>query len=584
MAPTILPLPEIVTSASSSSPSENIDPETPYLHFTPKRSIASFDNLVALANYQERLKDARKMVWRDRGEPVVEVRDLKACLEHAGKGAARSASLAFGIRAGINIVLALIRMRRVPKDYRFALIRHAIFGLDTFRFAAMLGTFTGVYRFLINALPLLLSSKPHLTRQYSSALDDDEIDLEDGRRDRLMRSGAYTPAVASSTTLEVPLAERRARLSLSAQARMVIIRKKTRRWHAVLAGAVAGALAIVWEKPNRRGVIAQQLFVRGLQGSYNAFSTKHNIHIPHGAVIVFALSCGQIMYAFLMRPDTLPRSYNAWVGYAAKVPPPCVRMNKDLVREGTFNVADLDIITSRKDITSGNLKALLDLRAGATALSPTFGPPHAPCPSVHPAIDSCLSVPPQRFYEVFKWMLPIYGALHFVPAVLFKGRDFFKQPLKMLLKAGWGTARSSAFLGIFVIIYQSIFCYKHYLYDVLTAANNSPTSRFKVPQWLINSLVSKTSFWWPGFICSGLSLFVEAPRRRGELAMYVLPKGLESAWIVARGKGLVFPTGNYGEILLTAIGTGMVMSTYQNDPQHLSGLVRRIMYQFIGPN
>ena len=25
-------------------------------------------------------------------------------------------------------------------------------------------------------------------------------------------------------------------------------------------------------------------------------------------------------------------------------------------------------------------------------------------------------------------------------------------------------------------------------------------------------------------------------------------------------------------------------STYQNDPQHLSGLVRKILYQLIGPN
>ncbi len=59
---------------------------TPYLSFTPKRSIASFENLVALANYQERLKDARKMVWRDRGQPVTDLPDLKACLEHAATG------------------------------------------------------------------------------------------------------------------------------------------------------------------------------------------------------------------------------------------------------------------------------------------------------------------------------------------------------------------------------------------------------------------------------------------------------------------------------------------------------------------
>jgi hypothetical protein len=33
--------------------------------------------------------------------------------------------------------------------------------------------------------------------------------------------------------------------------------------------------------------------------------------------------------------------------------------------------------------------------------------------------------------------------------------------------------------------------------------------------------------------------------------MYVLPKGLESAWVMARGKGLVFKTGQYGEMIVS---------------------------------
>lgn len=57
-----------------------------YLQFQPRRAIASFENLVALANYEERLKEARKMVWRDRGEPAAEVRDLWECLEHGTRG------------------------------------------------------------------------------------------------------------------------------------------------------------------------------------------------------------------------------------------------------------------------------------------------------------------------------------------------------------------------------------------------------------------------------------------------------------------------------------------------------------------
>ena len=86
-------------------------------------------------------------------------------------------------------------------------------------------------------------------------------------------------------------------------------------------------------------------------------------------------------------------------------------------------------------------------------------------------------------------MLPIYGALHFIPAVLFKWKTFIQDPGKMLLKATTGSMRSSAFLGVFVVIYQSaylkksnlarviynkeslpaaMFCYKHQLHKIIT--------------------------------------------------------------------------------------------------------------------
>jgi len=56
------------------------------LSFTPRRAMASFENLVAMANHQERLKEARKMVWRDRGQPVVQLDTLEECLRHAMAG------------------------------------------------------------------------------------------------------------------------------------------------------------------------------------------------------------------------------------------------------------------------------------------------------------------------------------------------------------------------------------------------------------------------------------------------------------------------------------------------------------------
>lgn len=582
------------------TPAHERDPEYDEpIHFQPRRAMASFENLVAMANYQETLKGARKIIWRDRGQPVVELDTLKQCLDHAARGGLRSAGLAFSIRALVNLILALIRIGSVPRKYRPALIRHALFGEDTWRFAAMLGTFTSLYKFLINAFPILI---PALNP------DDDLFEL---------------PITAPKGRADMaPQERRRTRLSLTTRAQLVLIRKPVRRWYAALAGAVAGGLAIMCEKNNRRGVISQQMFVRGLQGSYNAYAAARNISIPYGDVIVFSLACGQIMYAWLLRRDTLPKSYTNWITTASKLPTEAVQVNHDMLRHHSYNPKDFENIFRKWESTASNkagINRFIDrfntipkvpltenpytyipdlLRSSGSSLTTATGkvisaddpaswylPFYVDCRAVHPAMPSCTLEIFDRFFAVFKWMLPIYGALHFVPAVLFKMDAFKRDPGKVLMKAGLGSMRSSAFLGVFVSLYQVVFCYKHKLHRMLTILRNSPGSKlFKyLPQWLIDVLVSKPAFWLNGVI-AGLSLLVEAKRRRGELAMYVLPKGLESAWVMARGKGLVFRTGRWGDVILTSMGMGMVMSAYQNDPQHLSGLVRRMLYQFIGPN
>lgn len=135
----------------------------------------------------------------------------------------------------------------------------------------MLGTFVSVYKFLLNALPLLVPAiKPKssiiLSKSRATSTFDDEgstydrqVDIEDD-----LEAGITFPRVEKSIVdVPVPTPNRReARLSLSAHAQMVLVRKKTRRWHAAIAGAIAGGLAIMWEKKSRRLIIAQQMFVR----------------------------------------------------------------------------------------------------------------------------------------------------------------------------------------------------------------------------------------------------------------------------------------------------------------------------------
>lgn len=43
--------------------------------------------------------------------------------------------------------------------------------------------------------------------------------------------------------------------------------------------------------------------MRGLQGRYNDLKAKGRVRVKHVSVIVFGLSCAQIMYAWLVRPS-----------------------------------------------------------------------------------------------------------------------------------------------------------------------------------------------------------------------------------------------------------------------------------------
>jgi hypothetical protein len=169
-----------------------------------------------------------------------------------------------------------------------------------------------LYRIILNALPLLfpanLSLRTNLQNLFEHLFatpEESDSPFVDGSPSS---SSETSPQQAQSLPLHISPGDRReARLSTSAQVHQTWVRKKTRRWHAVLAGAVAGAVSVSFEKRSRQVVIAQQLFVRyvfanasinprgllfssGLQGSYNAYSEKRGFYIPHGEVLVFALA------------------------------------------------------------------------------------------------------------------------------------------------------------------------------------------------------------------------------------------------------------------------------------------------------
>ncbi|KAG9012625.1 hypothetical protein FRB90_006568 [Tulasnella sp. 427] len=601
------------TTSSGSIPNDNNMPKKPEppARATPRTGppslvYASYNNLVALANAQEGLMESgKKLVWRDPGEPPVILETLEECLVYAVRGGFRAAGLAYGIRSGINVFLTLFTLLKTPKKFRFALIRHALFGEEPRRFSAMLGIFTALYKFILNSLPILIRRWTHLRRTGfntppdSSRRGDLEANEEDSPLEMKSRKSRITSQLGklASSLLDsaipspsAPPPQEPPHLSSSTQASLKLAREKGYKfeaWHAALAGSVAAGIAILFERPKSRTAVGQQMFVRGLQGLYNAWSRKTGIVMPYGSVVVFWLCCGQILYSFLLNPHTLSPTYDAWIQSMSNAPLEAVLMNRSLVNTGKFDPELLQTIVDRRSkpwkahgpsiITPESMAAITEqLKLARQGI---FGPQVVSCEAIHPHRNACFPNVFMKVVECSRMLLPAYGALYLIPAILFKRKALLKQPLRSALRIIFGTVRSSTFIGVFVGILQAGFCILRHL--------NSPNLPPKLQQ-LGKRLAGSQLCWWFFSSLSGLSLLVEDKQRREELAMYVLPKAGESAWITFREEILGIKSRRKGawkaDVALSSLGMGMVMTIYQTNPAALSGLVRRILYQFVGPN
>ncbi|KAJ9097633.1 hypothetical protein QFC21_004669 [Naganishia friedmannii] len=290
------------------------DPGTPNISETANQirrtlSLASVDSLLKVAQDQEtrdqfldNVKEhGKRMVWRDERERRKLPGDAERALVLAVKRGLRSFILAFAVRAGVNLLLTLIRTLRKGR-LRWLLIRHAIFSPESFRFGGMIGTFT-----LLNTLTLhLLRLAPptsYIKKRLRRVLQQDRSPLTYGPPERWngrvdVESGDYT--MEEEDTGE-------------------------RRWQAAVAGAV-GSLGLLWESKERRVGVAQH--------------------------------CGQIMFAFLLSPETIPPEYNTWIQAASQVQGDAVKLNRMIERQRKVDPGLVMKIMQHKNITPHNKREL----------------------------------------------------------------------------------------------------------------------------------------------------------------------------------------------------------------------------------
>lgn len=191
--------------------------------------------------------------------------------------------------------------------------------------------------------------------------------------------------------------------------------------------------------------------------------------------------------------------------------------------------------------------------------------PHVPCCAIHPETNSCTSYCIGVWFNTFLDMIPVYLSLNTVPLLLFKAKSVMQEyfelirPLDSLKRVIRATAQSCSFLSNFVFMFQTGLClYRHF----------DPHSSDRYFFYILGAI-------------TGLSILVEQKSKRSELAMYVLPKGLQSLYVLllANGKMIEIP---YLDVISTSAAMSIIMSLYQLEPHQMSSLMYKFMKQVIG--
>lgn len=326
------------------------------------------------------------------------------------------------------------------------------------------------------------------------------------------------------------------------------LRKKETPFNAILAGSVAGLSILALDDSNRRRTLALYLLARVAQCAYNSAKSKNKFHFwgshwRHGDSLLFALSSAQVMYAFIMRPESLPKSYQEFIQKTGPVAKPVYKAVRDCCRGSPVDVA--------------SLSAYLSSRGVQDSVHLEEFPSIIPCSIIHPNTQSCLAHNTNAASATFRKTFPLYFSLTFVPFVVLHLQKFMDTPARTCWLAVKGAVRSTTFLSAFVGIFQGVIC----LHRKVASKDH------KLVYWISGGLAA-------------LSVLLEKKSRRSELALYVLPRAGDSLWYILVNRHLL-PSIKNAEVALFCACMGGIMYYLDHEPDTMAPFLRGLIRRFL---
>ncbi|KAJ7103527.1 hypothetical protein B0H15DRAFT_217075 [Mycena belliarum] len=310
--------------------------------------------------------------------------------------------------------------------------------------------------------------------------------------------------------------------------------------------------------------------------------------------VVFWACSARIMWCFFYEPHRLPKSYVKWINTLAGLDPRlldtlrAIRARKWSYRTGSPTHSHL-LTTYARDL--GHPASW-----GDPSVLPAYGGPQAdqvwkelevttrpgvgglPCQMVHGQVGSTLGLEHSctanaglRGSKVLLEAIAIYLPVQFLPVILSRPRTLLDP--RRILASALGALRSATFLTAFVTSYWYSVC----LSRSLILARLFPFISHDFWDGPYGCVLA-------GCLVCGSSIWIENGRRRGEMALYVLPRAvrtcLPDAWVRSGNAGV-----RLAERIAFVVSLSSLLTAASHYPHVLRGLSRwGLRFIIKGPN
>ena len=326
-------------------------------------------------------------------------------------------------------------------------------------------------------------------------------------------------------------------------------KKRSNKWRGFVSGALAGTSITVLGKDNPQYAISIYVVLRALwlflrRSRRSTSKVLRTISAPlevrNADVLVMCLSCTQILYAWLMEPKTLPKTYSKFLDKHCGKPAWVIQSIREMIKHN---------MTTRP------------ARLGASANTDW----HRLVPPGEDHLKKCRTpyglIMRNRyqlmhhisfFLSEYKEKIPVYIPVYFLPALVVHRWKLFTKPKlgrSILYKSVAGTMQSAFFLTAFCTMAWASTCGFAWLCAPLVGKEGLDG------RWLALSLSP-----------IGASVICEKRSRRKELAVYCSARALESFVLCAIAWGWIPRRMQYKrfDIVLFSLGVGLIMHCYND--------------------